>query len=370
LGVGAYGIYTSITSPSTARSAEEPADDTDESTLPTATTRSGSILSGISPSSVSPTHFNTLRQWLGSQQAVCVFFVDMDQSPDEIDGIIELFEHIWQQGFVPHMFWQPNFGASDGEAQRVTKAVTNGEYDDQLESWASALAEWLRRPADEPDRRAYISLGPEFNGDWVPWAIPTPEATPESYAGMWERTHEIVMSNQVGRDHLQWVLSANNVSSAKIDLSACYPGDDYVDWLGVTGYNWNRWGGWKTPAEIFDRMIDNLREISDRPLAVSEFGCSVDCEEGYCPDRKDQWIHEAYDYFEANDVRLACWFDHTKETEWGVFDTEYGTETVEHDGTSYTAYGEYREALARETILPTHPVDGRRLSDEEFRGEF
>lgn len=358
IGVGGYGLY---------RTAGRTATDPD---YPTGETRSGSLLSGTSPSSFSASHLDAVREWTGTRQAIAVFYVDMARSDSEIDRTIDTLEYIWNRGQVPHMFWQPNFGADGGGAQAVAKSVANGEYDDRLESWAKAVAEWAIRPTDVPDRRAYINLAPEFNGDWVPWAVATGGTTPEDFVGMWRRIYDALADEGLESHHVQWVWTVNRTSSEAIDFDRCYPGDDYVDWTGITGYNWSNWGGWKSPSELYDRMLENVRDVTSRPVAFGEFGCSSACEAGHCPGRKDRWIGDVYDYMAERDVRMACWFNHEKETDWGVFDSAYGTEEVEHGGDTYTAYAGYREAVDRDDVLSAHPVDARRLTDDEFRGEF
>jgi hypothetical protein len=295
----------------------------------------------------------------------------MERYPAEIDRVVEILETIWDWGYVPHMFWQPNFGEANGAVQSVTSAVAAGEYDDEIGAWASALADWAIRPPGEPDRRVYINLAPEMNGDWVPWGIPTSHTSPEQYVELWHRIGDIVMETGLRQDHVQWLWTVNNTSSEPVDLEECYPGDKYVDWAGITGYNWVNWGGWESPAATYDPLLDIVREITDRPIAISELGASADCADGHCPKKKNEWISAVYEYLLTRDVRMACWFDHWIEqdgTDWGVFDTEVGPDRFTHGATVYRVYDRYRDAIRRNDVLGSHPVDARRLTDSEFQG--
>lgn len=382
LGAGIYGL-AARRGRSTAERTPWPSDhqkgtdwatgDVTSTPLPEGETRRGAILSGISPASESASYFDALEAWLSAQQAIAVIFTDMEKSDGEIGWTIDRLERLWRRGYVPLLFLQPNFGAATGNAQAVTRTVAAGEHDDRLRTWATELAEWAIRPTNELDRRIYLNLAPELNGDWVPWGIPTPTTTPERYVRMWHRIHDAVMSTDLQSDHVQWIWTLNATSSEPLDVSAPYPGDDYADWVGITGYNWVKWGGWLSPERIYDGMRQRIREFTDQPLAVAEFGASADCDRGHCPDRKDAWIDEVYDYFAANDVRMACWFDHWVEkdgTDWGVFDTEFGTERFRYGGKTYKVYGNYRDAVRRDDVLPAHPVDARRLTTAEFDGSF
>lgn len=339
---------------------------------PKGETRHGKTLSGISPRAESSTYFDALEEWLGVRPAVAVVFTDMELSDDQLTWTTDRLEGLWQRGYVPLLFLQPNFGAAAGDDRAVARRVAAGRYDDRLDAWGAALARWAIRSGSEPDRRAYLNLAPEFNGDWVPWGIPTERTTPEDYVGMWRRIRDRVMRTGLRSDHVQWIWTANNSSSGAVDIERCYPGDSYVDWVGVTGYNWVNWG-WSTPEELYEPIYRRLRALTDKPLAIAEFGASADCAGGHCPDRKDAWIADVYDYVVANDVRLACWFDHwieKDETDWGVFDSEVGTERVRIDGRSAWAYGAFREAMHRPEFVHAHPVDARHLTDAEFAGAF
>lgn len=346
---------------------------------PVGETRPGSTLAGMCPREFTPRYLDALEAWTGETPAVLVFFRDMEQSGEGIAETVALLETIWERGSVPLLFWQPNFGAAADVEQSVTGPVAAGEYDDRIDAWASALAEWLNGGDDgnggsgAPRRRLYLNLAPEFNGDWVPWGVPTPETTPESYVAMWRRIHDRVMATGLRPDQVQWMWTANNYTSGPLRIRDCYPGDHYVDWVAVTGYSWERWGGWKSPAEVFDGMLATLRSFTDRPVAFAEFGASADCGDDHCPDRKNAYVTDVYDYMAENDVRMACWFDQYVEkdgTDWGVFDAEAGPDVFRHAGRVYRTYDEYASALARPTVLGAHPVDARRLTDAEFDGSF
>ncbi|WP_435349104.1 glycoside hydrolase family 26 protein [Haloarchaeobius sp. HRN-SO-5] len=386
VGVGAYGLYTRDARedvPGSDGSGTTPAEDTREATgsspadstatsKPEAETRAGRTLSGMSPRSFSSSYTEAVEEWLGARQAITVFFADMDRSDEGIEQRVSTLETVWNRGAVPLMFWQPYFGASDDDRQRVTQAVADGEYDDRLHAWADAIAEWAVRP-DGTDRRVYLNLAPELNGSWVPWGIPTPETTPDSYIRMWRHIHDVVMATDLESDHVQWVWTVNHTSSGSVPLAECYPGDRYADWVSITGYNWSNWGGWDTAEGIYGDALRTVREFSDVPAAFSEFGASADCEDGHCPERKDEWIASVYDFMADNDVRMACWFDHAVEkdgTDWGVFDAEFGPDRFQHGGTEYRAYGTYRDVIGRDDVLTAHPNSPRRLTDEEFDGSF
>ena len=78
---------------------------------------------------------------------------------------------------------------------------------------------------------------------------------------------------------LTWIFHVNADSEPVVDwnsMAAYYPGDDYIDWIGVSVYN----GSWVCDEdlsfrEILDRAWPELTDLSsDRPIAVLELGMS------------------------------------------------------------------------------------------------
>lgn len=128
------------------------------------------------------------------------------------------------------------------------------------------------------------------------------------------------------------------------------------------------WGGWRSPAAVYEDALTAVRGVSEKPLVISEYGCSSMVDGKSDVARKGRWIREAFDYFEQRDVRMALWLNREKETDWAVFGGSAGTETFVHEGTRYTAYREYRTALDADWVLPAYPGHPRRLTTPEFQG--
>ncbi len=76
-----------------------------------------------------------------------------------------------------------------------------------------------------------------MNGDWYPWADHGDKAAPE-YIAMWRHVHDIF--REVGADNVIWVWSPNNTDAYGVTEGVLdfYPGDNYVDWVGFSAFNW------------------------------------------------------------------------------------------------------------------------------------
>ncbi|MFC6834939.1 glycoside hydrolase family 26 protein [Halomarina ordinaria] len=381
--VGLVGLHESVSGtriraiPSrTDVTEDEPSERPEQKERPARTfdPRDGRTLIGTSPPSVDDGHFDAFEAWQDGPSAVVTLFADVGQPTAAIEAFVHgMLTYVWERGSVPNVVWQPYFVSREATPPTVEADVAGGRYDDPLDDWTSALTRWLR-PDEGPDRRLYLTFAPEMNGDWVPWDASDGESTSEDYVAMWRTVYDRV-SADLTPDHLRWVWSVNNGSrwnwaDEPVGIDRYYPGDAYVDWVGVHGYNWDAWGGWKQPDGVYDAMVENVREVSDKPLAFTECACSSRYGDGYRPDLKDEWITAFFAYVDERDVRMVCWFDKEKETDWAVFGGSRGTETVEFDGTSVPAYEAYRTAASESGILLAYPDHPRVLTDAEFAGSF
>lgn len=335
-----------------------------------AETRNGDFLLGVSPRERDLTVLDPFEDWLDKRHAVVSAFIDVGHEDAEIDRLVHsLFEGTWNRGHVPHIFWQPFFPDRDDTSPSILTEIHEGEWDDRLDKWANELAVWATEGSGL-DRRIFINLAPEFNGDWSPWSPSVGNDDEDDFVEMWWHVHDIVMDAGLDDDHVQWIWALDNTTRG-VDREACWPGDDYVDWTAVHGYNWVGWDGWISPEEVYQNTIDVIRSITDKPIAITEFGCSSETEDGdNDPERKDRWIADAYNYFTEQDVKMTLWFNIDTETDWSVFDVEPAADTIEIDGREYGKYPAYRQAVGNDNALGQHPEHPRRLTDEEFWGEF
>jgi hypothetical protein len=133
-------------------------------------------------------------------------------------------------------------------------AIASGEYDSMLRERARMV-------------RALgfsIFLRPmhEMNGTWYPWCC-----DPEHYRAAWRRIHSIFEDE--GADNVAWVWSPTASVGGWRDY---YPGDDYVDWIGVSAYNWGStrapWT-WRSLTGILSPFYAEFA-ASDKPIMLAE----------------------------------------------------------------------------------------------------
>ena len=209
--------------------------------------------------------------------------------------------------------WEP-WNGRDDDANWSCAAIAGGTYDAYIRQYARAV-----RESGAP---VMMRLGHEMNGDWYPWATAYSGEferhngnEPESYVAMWR--HVVDLFREEGALNAKWAWSPNvffinGFNSAQRqtrDLQALYPGDSYVDWVGVSVYNDGAHAPWRSFSQLFDGAYQVLSQISDKPMMVAELGVT---EEG-APrgTSKAQWLASALlDEIPRRypDVRLVNYF--------------------------------------------------------------
>ncbi|MEU8818335.1 glycosyl hydrolase [Actinoplanes sp. NPDC048796] len=182
----------------------------------------------------------------------------------------------------------------------VYQQVTNGSSDKLIAGAAQRMA-----------RRAVPTLL-----RWA-WDMNRAPSTPDpaGYVKAYRRIHGIFARE--GADNVSWVWSPNWNSDPDEDGNAFpryYPGDEYVDWAGVSGY-----AAGQAPGDLFDRFYETY--AARKPVMITEV--SVTDRGG---STKPDWITAFHQWVKTRPaVGAVCWFDtdtHPGSTEkWRVDST-------------------------------------------------
>ncbi|KUI26243.1 endoglucanase [Mycobacterium sp. IS-1496] len=231
-------------------------------------------------------------------------------APPPVSGIAK----VDAAGAAAVITWEPWLWRTDvtGAGAATVSEIAAGRHDDHLFAWAAALA--------VTGTPVYLRFAHEFNGDWYPWT-PARGTPPEVYVAGWRHTHELF--RRAGATNVRWMWSPDATSAGDIPLCAWYPGDDYVDVVGIDGYNWGTtrpWSRWTPPVELFDPAVTEIRALTGLPMVLAEVGCAEDGGD------KAEWISALIDWAAAQpDVGAVIWFDHDKETDWRITSTPAAT---------------------------------------------
>ena len=115
------------------------------------------------------------------------------------------------------------------------------------------------------ERQVIISYGQEMNGNWYPWGEGSD--TPANFIAAWK--HIVRIFREEGIHNVIWLWDPNIAYPGGPQLKDWYPGDEYVDWVGLDGY-------FAQPADTFDTLfgpsIVQMRTLTSKPLLIAESG--------------------------------------------------------------------------------------------------
>lgn len=165
---------------------------------------------------------------------------------------------------------------------------------------SDALIVRAARQLKRLNRPVLLRWGWEMNGDWYKWSAARNNRDAKAYVAAWQRLHRIFATEKA--TNVSWVWSPNWNSAPVADwnsFAALYPGDPYVDWVGVSGYNLHR----ETPDRLFSGIYGAYS--ARKPIMITEVGSM---------DRggrtKADWIALFAQWVEAHPgVGAVTWFD-------------------------------------------------------------
>lgn len=212
-----------------------------------------------------------------------------------------------------------SWDGADDDSFSLEKIIA-GDFDARIEAFASAAA-----AHGEP---IFVSFGHEMNAGWYPWG-----GNPELYKQAYIRVHGL-MSALAG--NITWVWNPDR-SEGAYPISSYYPGDAYVDWVAVDGYNTEDYGEpWKTAEGLFDEAVLEL-ESYNKPLMIGETACDANTEDDESV-KKPQWLYSAVEWMVGknrsgssdNLIKAYVYFNFDKTEEeilkrWAISRTEAKT---------------------------------------------
>ncbi|HEX4463054.1 MAG TPA: glycosyl hydrolase [Solirubrobacterales bacterium] len=206
-------------------------------------------------------------------------------------GAIPVFS--WSSQSIPSTLSEPNFQLSD---------VIAGTYDSYIREFAQAARKW--------GHPFFLRFDWEMNGNWFPWSEGVNGNQSGEFVAAWRHVHDIFTS--VGASNVTWVWCPNvDPEGVLHDLGSLYPGDEYVDWTGLDGYNWGTNPAnpdrWRSFNELYESTYHRIADAvaPDKPMLIGEMGSTED------GGSKASWIEEALTAIPTDYTQIhgLLWFD-------------------------------------------------------------
>jgi hypothetical protein len=240
-------------------------------------------------------------------------------------------ENVRQHGAIPVLSWSSqSIPSSLNEPSYQLSDLIEGHYDSYIRGFATSAKAW--------GHPFFLRFNWEMNGNWFPWSEGVNGNSAGQYVAAWRHVHDIF--TEVGATNVSWVWCPNvDWNSTMQSLGSLYPGDAYVDWTGLDGYNWGTnpatSGSWKTFAQVYRATYRHIVEnISPKPMMIGEVASS---EYG---GSKGTWIREmlAKVPTEYQKIRALLWFDKFDSgMDWPI-ETSSGATTAFAEGIQNPAY--------------------------------
>ncbi len=236
--------------------------------------------------------YDQVSQQVGKATNMVGYFQGFDQ-----DFNASAVQRSWTNGRVPMLTWESR-PLQTGNDQKYVAGYTNadvsgGAFDAYLTKYAQAV-----RANGQP---LVIRLDHEMNGSWYNWAEgATQQNAPGSFVAMWQHVHD-VFQRAGANDYVIWNWSPTRIDAlgnAKYQtlayLQEYYPGSEYVDWVGMSGY-YRKSAEAPTFATTFAKTLGQLRQVApDKHILLSEVG-ATESGAAVTDGQKARWITSLFD---------------------------------------------------------------------------
>jgi mannan endo-1,4-beta-mannosidase len=218
---------------------------------------------------------------------------------------------VYQYGALPVIRWEPF-------KPKLTD-IAAGKQDEYVTAFATAV-----RTLNLP---IVLTFAHEMNGNWYPWG--RQRNKPADFVAAWRHIHNIF--TRVGATNVIWAWTPNVINPMpSVKLKPYYPGDKYVDWIGIDGYYTHK--GKKTFDTLFEPTMRQIKGFTRKPFLLVETAAEPG---GTRPDQ----IEDLFEGVADNpDVLGFIWFNINGSGQWNI-DRDNASIRAFRDEAKNTAFG-------------------------------
>ncbi len=152
-------------------------------------------------------------------------------------------------------------------------AILRGDFDADLTKWGQQAAKFATPVISE--------YGTEMNGQWFSWNARWNGRAQGAKRFRDAYRHIIEVTRAAGASNIIWVFHVNNADYPLRSwnrFEQYYPGNDYIDWLGVSIYSMQ--APYDTEKTSFVKTLPKVmarfaKMAPEKPVIVAEFGTDV-----------------------------------------------------------------------------------------------
>ena len=201
------------------------------------------------------------------------------------------------------LYWEAmDYNVTSPDDPRFSyQSILNGKWDSYLADFASQVKSF----------GGPVILIPfeEMNGNWYPWSVIKNGNNIASHIASYRYLRKFF--DGVTNVKFGWTVNSLSEPGASATLTDYYPGDQYVDIIGVNGFNFG--SPWMSFSQIFDASLMQLETIN-KPIMIFSTSCAPDS-------KKAAWITDTFGVQIPKHPKIAgwIWFNENKEKDWRVW---------------------------------------------------
>lgn len=194
----------------------------------------------------------------------------------------EAIKEILKAGRQPYIRLMPRSVFEEGGPDPIytMQRIIDGKFDKELKEWAIEAAK-TKIPL-------LAEFGTEINGNWFSWngefngggttkeyGDPKLYDGPERFRDAYRHIIDICRAN--GANNITWFFHVDALSLPATKwnkIKYYYPGDDYIDWFGISAYGPQEpENKYREFEEIMDDIYPDVLKLSkeEKPIAILEF---------------------------------------------------------------------------------------------------
>jgi beta-mannanase len=182
-----------------------------------------------------------------------------------------------------------------------------------------------------PSKIIYLRFAHEMNGNWYPWSGVKNNKNTNLYKNAYIKIYNLISQNTSKKIIWIWSINANNLPNSSWNRAInYYPGDKYVDIIGLDGYNWsaNTWNIFRRKSfnKIFKKQIEEVKNFN-KPIHITEMASA-----GFGKN-KAKWIEDFFKQIKTNYnfIHAFVWFNIDKEKTWSIINDKESSKIFEKE---------------------------------------
>lgn len=197
-----------------------------------------------------------------------------DENKDITKGLLQirksLLKFYEEDNRVPLFTISTHQENKDGSFSDKTLDILDGKYDYVLKEMAEIL-----KSVEIP---IMLRINNEMNGAWVTYCSHFQGKDPQIYIDCYKYIHNYFEKN--GVNNVIYVFNPNNKSFPDFSFNSYlsyYPGDEYVDVIGLTAYNTGTYYNgekWQSFEQLYDNLYNDYANRFSQPFIITEFSSS------------------------------------------------------------------------------------------------